>query len=205
MFIIGVTGGIGCGKSLVASMFAELGVPIIDVDQVNKEISLAGQPCFNAIVSQFGAQVVGQDGELDRMRLRSIIFEDAEQRKALEAILHPAIYNACLQKLSALKQDTHQQYAYALLLVPLLFEHKNFVSLVQRSLVIDCPQALQIERVMQRDHINQTQALAIIDAQMPRQQRLAMADDIIVNDQDLSALKQQVLHLHQFYNDLAAA
>lgn len=205
MLIVGVTGGIGCGKSLVASMFAELGVTVIDVDQVNRQISRAGQPCFQAIVQHFGEQVVGADGELNRKLLRQLIFEDAEQRKILESILHPAIYDHCQQQLQQLAQAQDLATAdqttapYVLILVPLLFEQVHFAKLVQRSLLIDCPESLQIQRVCQRDQISEQQALAIIHAQMSRQQRLSMTDDVIVNDGELAKLQQQVQQLHQFY------
>jgi dephospho-CoA kinase len=201
MLIVGVTGGIGCGKSLVASMFAELGVTVIDVDQVNRQLSRAGQPCFQAIVQHFGEQVVGADGELNRKLLRQLIFEDAEQRKILESILHPAIYDHCQQQLQQLAQapSPASSAPYVLILVPLLFEQVHFAKLVQRSLLIDCPESLQIQRVCQRDQISEQQALAIIHAQMSRQQRLSMTDDVIVNDGGLAKLQQQVQQLHQFY------
>ena len=201
MLIVGVTGGIGCGKSLVASMFAELGVTVIDVDQVNRQLSRAGQPCFQAIVQHFGEQVVGADGELNRKLLRQLIFEDAEQRKILESILHPAIYDHCQQQLQQLAQapSPTSSAPYVLILVPLLFEQVHFAKLVQRSLLIDCPESLQIQRVCQRDQISEQQALTIIHAQMSRQQRLSMTDDVIVNDGGLAKLQQQVQQLHQFY------
>jgi dephospho-CoA kinase len=194
MMVVGLTGGIGCGKTAVAEIFAQLGAAIIDVDLINKQITQAGQPCFSAIVAQFGKQVVAADGELDRRLLRQIIFQDSEQRAALEAILHPAIYQASLAKLAQIKHAD-----YALLVVPLLFEHANFMSIIQRSLVVDCPPEVQLQRVCSRDKIDAQQALQIIQAQMPRAQRLALADDVIVNDQDLAHLQQQVQRLHARY------
>ena len=194
MTVIGLTGGIGCGKTAVAKFFEELGVPVIDVDQVNREITRAGQPCFDAIIKQFGHQVVGPDGELDRRLLRQIIFQDSEQRLVLEAILHPAIYQATVNQLAQIKNTP-----YMILAVPLLFEHANFLSMIQRSLLVDCPPDIQTQRICQRDQITPQQAQQIIQAQMPREQRLALADDIIVNDSNLTQLKLNVLRLHQSY------
>ncbi len=194
MMVIGLTGGIGCGKSTVADFFAEMGAAIIDVDQINRDLTRAGQPCFNAIIKQFGHQVVGADGELNRPQLRQIIFQDAEQRMVLEAILHPAIYQATLTKIAQIKNAP-----YVILAVPLLFEHANFLSIIQRSLLVDCPPELQLERICQRDQITRAHAQQIMQAQMPRAQKLALADDIIINDGGLGKLKQQVLHFHTVY------
>lgn len=194
MTVIGLTGGIGCGKTAVAKFFEELGVPVIDVDQINREITRAGQACFDAIIKQFGHQVVGPDGELDRRLLRQIIFQDSEQRLVLEAILHPAIYQATVNQLAQIKNTP-----YVILAVPLLFEHANFLSMIQRSLLVDCPPDIQLQRICQRDQITPQQAQQIIQAQMPREQRLALADDIIVNDSNLTQLKLNVLRLHQSY------
>jgi dephospho-CoA kinase len=196
MLVVGLTGGIGCGKTAVAKFFEELGVPVIDVDQINREITRAGQPCFDAIIKQFGHQVVGPDGELDRRLLRQIIFQDTEQRLVLEAILHPAIYQASLDQLGQIKDAP-----YVILAVPLLFEHAHFLSITQRSLLVDCPPDVQLQRICQRDQIDQQQALQIIQAQMPREQRLALADDVIVNDADLAHLKACVKRLHQAYSN----
>jgi dephospho-CoA kinase len=196
MLVVGLTGGIGCGKTAVAKFFEELGVPVIDVDQINREITRAGQPCFDAIIKQFGHQIVGPDGELDRRLLRQIIFQDTEQRLVLEAILHPAIYQASLDQLGQIKDAP-----YVILAVPLLFEHAHFLSITQRSLLVDCPPDVQLQRICQRDQIDQQQALQIIQAQMPREQRLALADDVIVNDADLAHLKACVKRLHQAYSN----
>ena len=197
MKVVGLTGGIACGKSAVADIFAELGVPVVDVDQINRSISRAGQPCFNAIIQHFGNQVINTDGELNRLLLRQIIFQDSEQRLALEAILHPAIYEATVAKL---KQITDAPYA--ILVVPLLFEHANFLSIIQRSLLVDCSPDLQLQRICQRDNIDQQLALQIIQAQMPREQRLALADDIIHNEQDILHLHDEVVKLHRKYQQL---
>jgi dephospho-CoA kinase len=193
MMVVGLTGGIGSGKSFVADLFAALGVPIIDVDDINRAITRRGQPCYQAIVQQFGQDVVGADGELDRREIRNIIFEDIAERRALEAILHPAIYQASLE---AIQQ---QNAPYVIVVVPLLFEHDNFKSIIHRSLVVDCPVNLQLERVCQRDGLTTLQAQHIIDAQMDRAQRVALADDVIVNDGDESSLKLRVQALHTEY------
>jgi len=193
MMVVGLTGGIGSGKSFVADLFAQLGVPIIDVDDINRAITRKGQPCYQAIVHQFGQDVVGADGELDRREIRNIIFEDVNERKALEAILHPAIYQACIE---AIQQ---QQAAYVMIVVPLLFEHDNFKSIIHRSLVVDCPVELQLQRVCQRDQLTPIQAQHIIDAQMDRAHRVSLADDVILNDGDTARLKQIVQGLHTKY------
>lgn len=193
MMVVGLTGGIGSGKSFVADLFAAHGVPIIDVDDINRAITRKGQPCYQAIVHQFGQDVVGADGELDRREIRNIIFEDIAERRALEAILHPAIYQASLQ---AIQQ---QQAPYVIIVVPLLFEHDNFKSIIHRSLVVDCPVDLQLERVCQRDGLSLIQAQHIIDAQMDRAQRVSLADDVILNDGDVLQLKEKVSALNAEY------
>ena len=193
MMVVGLTGGIGSGKSFVADLFAALGVPIIDVDDINRAITRPGQPCYQAIVQQFGQDVVGANGELDRREIRNIIFEDIAERRALEAILHPTIYQATI---AAIQQ---QNAPYVIVVVPLLFEHNNFKSIVHRSLVVDCPVSVQLERVCQRDALTPLQAQHIIDAQMDRTQRVALADDVILNDGDPANVQLGVQALHAEY------
>lgn len=201
MKIIGLTGGIGCGKSAAAEQFRQLGVPIIDVDDVNRQLIRSGQPCFDAVVAAFGSPVVAADGELDRQQLRQIIFADPAQRKVLEAILHPAIYQASLKQIQAL-QSSPAKPSYVILVVPLLLEQGRFAAMVDRKLVVDCPPDLQLQRVCQRDHLTEEQAQQIIQTQLSRAQRLEQADDVIHNDNSIDRLRHQVAELHQRYCQL---
>jgi dephospho-CoA kinase len=189
---IGLTGGIASGKSLVASLFAELGVEIIDTDQIARELVVPGSPALDAIRRQFGPWVLTENGELNRKKLRGIIFGDAARRRELEAILHPLIRREALARAKAAAGP------YVLLAVPLLFE-TGFNDLVDRTLVVDCPQPQQIERLIRRDGVSEAEAHAAIAAQIPRERRLSAADDIIDNSGTLAATRARVAELHQEY------
>jgi dephospho-CoA kinase len=198
MLIVGLTGGIGSGKSTVTELFANLGVPIIDADIVARQVVEPGQPALKEIINNFSPKIIGEDGHLDRTQLRQIIFDDPTKRKTLEALLHPRIRQAIQQQLAQLPETT----PYCILSVPLLFESGQY-SFINRTLVIDIDEQLQIARTCQRDDIPLAQAERIIEAQMPRQQRLSQADDIILNDGDREQLKIQVSALHQKFLILA--
>ena len=192
MLVIGLTGGIGSGKSTVADMFAGLGVPIIDMDRIARQTVEPGQPALEQITQIFGKDLIGPDGQLNRQRLSTIIFDSAEKRHQLEAILHPII-----------RQETEQQLAmleapYCIVVIPLLLE-SGLHSLIDRILVVDAPESVQITRTMQRDNISATQAEKILATQVDRQSRLSAADDIINNSGELSELRHQVEHLDQQY------
>lgn len=192
MYKVGLTGGIGCGKSTVANLFAARGVTIIDADATARELVTPGSPALDEIVQQFGAQVMAADGLLDRARLREIIFDDPEQRRRLEAILHPRI-------LARMHERAAQAPGpYCILVMPLLLEADQ-QNAVDRVLVVDCDPHLQRERSMARDGMTAADFERIVAAQVSRAQRLAAADDVIVNDSDLQHLEIQVQTLHDRY------
>lgn len=191
-WILGLTGGIGSGKSAVAQCFIDLGVHLVDADQAARWVVEPGRPALSQITEHFGAGILQADGQLDRTALRKLIFQDAEQRRWLEALLHPLINQEISQYLA---QATSP---YAILVTPLLVETGQH-ALTQRVLVIDAPETLQIERTLMRDNISLEQVQAILNAQATRQQRLQIADDVLVNDRDLIWLRSEVERLHTFY------
>jgi dephospho-CoA kinase len=197
MLVIGLTGGIGSGKSSVCRQFADLGVPVIDTDQIAREVVAPGQPGLAQVRETFGNEVLTAEGELDRALLRKRVFADPEARQRLESILHPLIRTRMEEQLAALEAP------YAIVAIPLLVEGGRQAQL-DRVLVVDCSEELQIERVCQRDGASREQAQAILAAQCPRASRLEAADDVIYNDDNIAALKPQVAKLHQHYLQLAA-
>lgn len=196
--IIGLTGGIGSGKSTVARAFETLGAASVDADDVAREIVLLGEPALLAIKNRFGDQVIHQDGTLNRAALRDIIFKEPEQRQWLESVTHPKIRERLLQHLAQLKT---QGAPYVLLVSPLLFESGQN-SLANRAVVVDVPQALQLSRTQQRDGVSESQVHAILAAQLSREQRLAQADDVIDNSGDHASMMEQVVRLDQRYRQL---
>jgi len=193
---IGLTGGIGCGKSTVSAIFAELAVPVIDADTISHDLVAPGRPALVLIQDVFGADVITSDGTLDRAKLRGIVFADPQAKKNLEAILHPLIYQAIQTQLEQLHS------AYCLIVIPLLFE-TNMTHWVDRILVVDCPVEQQIARVVGRDKLTVEQVQAIINSQVPRSVRLADADDVIANMQITDNLAEQVKKLHNLYISLS--
>lgn len=193
--IIGLTGGIGSGKSTVARAFEALGAAWVDADDVAREIVLPKEPALLAIQSRFGDQVMHQDGTLNRAALREIVFNDPEQRQWLESITHPKIRERLVQHLERFKA---QGAPYVLLVSPLLFETGQD-ALVNRTVVVDVPQALQLSRTQQRDGVSESQVRAILAAQLSREQRLAKADDVIDNSGDHASMKEQVARLDERY------
>lgn len=191
-WILGLTGGIGSGKSAVAQCFIDLGVHLVDADQAARWVVEPGRPALKQITEHFGEAILQADGQLDRTALRQLIFQDAEQRRWLEALLHPLINQEIIQYLA---QATSP---YAILVTPLLVETGQH-ALTQRVLVIDAPETLQIERTLMRDNTSLEQVQAILNAQATRQQRLQIADDVLVNDRDLIWLRSEVERLHTFY------
>jgi dephospho-CoA kinase len=195
-FRVGLTGGVASGKSTVAKLFAALGVPIIDTDRVAREVVEPGQPPLERLIERFGASILTPDGHLDRPKLREIVFSDPKARADLEALLHPAIGTA-VQALSKAAGGPYQ-----ILVIPLLVE-KGLAAEVDRVLVVDCDEELQIRRVQARDGSTLEQARAILRAQASRAARLKAAHDIIHNDGDLGALSEPVARLHARYLELA--
>lgn len=191
-WILGLTGGIGSGKSAVAQRFVELGVYLVDADHAARWVVEPGRPALAKIVEHFGEGILQPDGQLDRAALRSLIFQNAEQRRWLETLLHPLIGQEIMQYLA------RAESLYAILVSPLLIESGQH-QLTQRVLVIDAPEQLQVQRTMQRDQTSAEQVQAILKAQASREERLRHADDVLVNDRDVEWLKTEVERLHTFY------
>jgi dephospho-CoA kinase len=194
---IGLTGGIASGKSTAAKFFGALGVPILDSDQIARDVVEPGQPPLERLVERFGPKILTADGHLDRPALRDIVFSDPKARADLEALTHPAI-GAAMEARSAEAGGPYQ-----ILVIPLLVE-KNLAAHVDRVLVVDCDEELQIRRLRDRDGSTPAQVQAILKAQAPRAARLKAADDVIHNDTDMSAVRNQVATLHARYLELAA-
>ena len=192
-FKVGLTGGIGCGKSTVADLFAARGASVIDTDQIAHSLSAAHGAAMPALVAEFGHACAAPDGALDRAWMRDLVFKDAQARTRLEAILHPLIKAATEAAAAAAGGP------YLLFVVPLLVESGHWRARVDRLLVIDCPETLQISRVMARNGLPESQVKAIMAAQVPRQVRLAAADDIIENSGSTDALVPQIERLHSLY------
>lgn len=196
VFRVGLTGGIASGKSTAAKFFGALGVPILDSDRIAREVVEPGQPPLERLVERFGRGILTADGHLNRPALRDIVFSDPKARADLENLTHPAI-GAALEARSAAAGGPYQ-----ILVIPLLVE-KNLGSHVDRVLVVDCGEELQLRRLHARDGSTRTQAQAIIAAQASRAVRLKAADDVIRNDADMSAVQVQVSALHARYLELA--
>lgn len=198
MLTIGLTGGLASGKSTVAERFAARGVPVIDTDVVARELVEPGQPALEKIRIAFGPEVLTAEGRLDRVWLKQRIFTDPAQRLRLEAILHPLIHQEVVRRLPTLRG------AYCLIVVPLLVERTQSYPL-DRVLLVDVPEALQRQRAAARDGSNPELITAMLASQANRAQRLAVADEVIVNDADLAHLDAEVARLHAFYQGLARA
>lgn len=196
MYIIGLTGGIGSGKSVVSNLFAELGVTVVDADIVAREVVEPDTELLQQLVEYFGDSVLNEVGELNRTLLREVIFADEQKRLWLEQLLHPAIGREMQRQLS--QSDSPYQIQVA----PLLLERGRPPHL-QRVLVVDVPENLQIERTLARDDSTPEQVQAIMDSQLSREKRLQFADDILLNDGDMQSLKARVTALHQTYLQLA--
>ncbi|MCP1443401.1 dephospho-CoA kinase [Pseudomonas sp. GGS8] len=191
-WILGLTGGIGSGKSAAAQHFIDLGVHVVDADHAARWVVEPGRPALAKIAEHFGPGVLQADGQLDRAALRKLIFEVPDERRWLEALLHPLIAEEIAHHLAK------AQSPYAILVSPLLIESGQY-AMTQRVLVIDAPEQLQIERTLQRDQTSEQQVQAILKAQSSRQERVSHADDVVVNDRDLAWLRSEVERLHHFY------
>jgi dephospho-CoA kinase len=195
---IGVTGGIGCGKSAVADAFAQLGAPVVDTDAIAHELSAPGAAGQRAVAAAFGPDALSEDGSLNRSWLRQRAFADPAFRARLEALLHPLIGDESLRRMAAWTGP------YGLCVVPLLFESGRLLRHVDRVLVVDCPEATQVARVMARSGLAAGEVRAIMATQAPRAERLARADDVIDNGGPLQALTRQVTELDRRYRALSA-
>jgi len=197
-FRVALTGGIASGKTTVANLFAELGVPLIDTDVIARQVVEPGQPALAVIVSTFGPDVLDADGRLDRRRMRERIFTDPAAKRRLEAILHPAI------RVEMERQSREAGGSYQMLVIPLLTESRRRDPF-DRVLLVDVPEELQIQRLMMRDGVTHDQAQASLNAQASRAERLAMADDVVRNTGRVDDLRDEIAKLHAQYLALAAA
>lgn len=193
---VGLTGGIGSGKSTVARLFADKDVPVIDADIITRKLVEPGEAALNEISETLGKEFIAEDGRLDRARLREAIFENEATRKQLEEILHPRVAEVIAREVASVESS------YCIIVIPLLFEAGQEF-LVDRVLVVDTPEALQISRVVARDHTAADKVRQIIAKQLDRKSRLARADDVIVNDGDKTALEDQTKRLHEHYLQMA--
>jgi dephospho-CoA kinase len=195
---LGLTGGIGSGKSLIADELARLGAYVIDADLIAHRITGVGGTAVDPIASRFGAQFIGPDGALDRRRMRDLVFRDPSAKAALEQILHPMI-RADVDSRAA---DAPAQCPYVVFVIPLLIESGSWKERVDRVLVIDCPVEIQIERVMQRSRLEESAVQAIIASQVQRAARLDAADDVLFNQDSVERALQRTARLHQQYVQL---
>lgn len=196
MLVIGLTGGIGSGKSTVADCFSKLGVPVIDADVVAREVTMPGMAATKQIEEHFGPDVLQADGSLDRAALRRYIFNDPDQRQWLEELLHPLIKAEIKHQISQIKAP------YCIAVIPLLFE-VDYYHFVNRTLVVDATEETQLQRAMSRDNASREAALKILLAQAKRDERLEKAHDVIHNDGKLEELMPQVEKLHEKYLEMA--
>ena len=193
---IALTGGIGSGKTSIASIFKNLGVPIIDSDTISKEIILPGKPCFKDIVNEFGEEILTNKGTIDRYKLRDIIFNNDKARIKLENIIHPVVFKNIDTEISLIN------YPYCLVIIPLLIETKS-TEKFDRILVIDALESLQFERIVKRDDISPILIKKIIKTQAKRKERLRYANDIIVNNDTIMNLNKSINTLHKKYLGLS--
>ena len=197
-FVVGLTGGIGSGKSAAADEFARLGATVVDTDVIAHELTGPGGAAIPELKRLFGDSLVDETGAMDRKRMRERVFADAAEKQRLEALLHPMIRSESERRIAAAAGP------YVVHVVPLLVESPDFRARYRRVLVVDCPEALQVARVRQRSGLREDEVRRIIDAQIQRETRLAAADDVIDNSGSIAAMQQQVRLLHEKYLALAA-
>ncbi|MBY0475673.1 MAG: dephospho-CoA kinase [Nitrosomonas sp.] len=196
-FIVGLTGGIGCGKSSASQCFVDLGVDVIDTDVIARMLTEPHGLAMSSLKNSFGETMIAADGSLDRKKMRDLIFSDSNYRVTLEKILHPLILSETLQQVKKTRSS------YIIVVIPLLFETDDYDKVIQHSLVVDCEEQQQILRTMERSKLTEHQVKAIIATQVSRKNRLQKADDVIDNSQDLAYLKAQVVKLHRKYLSLS--
>ncbi len=194
MFIIGLTGGIGSGKSAATKILKEIGLKNIDLDQITHDLMKPGKIGYIEIKKAFGEKYIDTNNAIDRKLLRNEIFSSLELKKRIESMLHPIIFEECNKKLNKLKHEK-----YLVLVIPLLFETKTYTNLIDESLLIDCDPGTQIERVINRDDVSEALANRIIKNQMSRDKKLFLADKVILNDGNINNLKVQ---LESYYKNL---
>ena len=194
MFVVGLTGVIGSGKSEATKLFAELGVPVTDVDVISHQITGANQPLIKDIEANFGYAYITPEGSLNRAAMRKLVFNDDAARTKLNAILHPAIYEEALKQL-----EQNKEAPYQILAIPLLFESPRYSPHINRILLIDCDEETQIARVKLRSQLPESEILQIIKAQTPRKKLLSLANDIIKNNENVAGLREKVIEIHRKY------
>jgi dephospho-CoA kinase len=199
MFVVALTGGIGSGKSAAAKIFAELGVPVTDVDVISHELTAANQPLVNDIKANFGDDYITSEGVLNRAAMRKLVFTDDVARAKLNALLHPAIYNEALLQLQANQKHLSKSAPYQILVVPLLFDSPRYLPHINSILVIDCDESTKIERVKQRSNLPESEIINIIKAQTSRKKQLALANEVIENNGSIEKLREKILEIHQKY------
>lgn len=197
-YIIGLTGGIGSGKTTVADLFVEHGATLVDTDAIAHELTATNGAAMPALIAEFGADIASSSGALDRVTMRRRVFADPSARGRLEGILHPLIRNLSAERCLAAITP------YVILAVPLLVESGTYRHRCDRIVVVDCPESLQVERVMARNGMGHDEVAAIMAAQATRAQRLAVADDVVVNDAGREKIEMQVAGLHRKYLELSA-
>jgi len=197
-FVVAITGGIGSGKTTVAKLFETLGASLIDTDEISHELTQPASAAVERIRALFGEQYVDAEGALDRSKMRALVFHDADAKRRLEAILHPLIRAEVAARIDGARGP------YVLLVIPLLVETGGYPDLIQRVLVVDCDERLQVTRTVRRSALPQEQVEAIMATQASREARLLAADDVIVNNAGLIELAEQVKQLHARYLELAA-
>ena len=193
--IIGLTGGIGSGKSAAANFFQNEGINVIDADNLAREVIAQNTPGFKSVVDYFGSNIIDVDGSINRSKLRKEIFDNEQKKKVLESITHPLVRNLMEERIKSSKSS------YSIIMVPLIFETKS-MSAYNRILVIDCDPELQLERATLRDNNSKEQIQKILDSQCSREERLSIANDVIPNNDSLDDLKTRSLSMHKFYLDL---
>jgi len=196
-YCVGLTGGIGSGKSVASDLFRSLGAAVVDTDEISRELTAPGGAAIAPIRERFGTQFIAADRGLDRARMRNLAFGDADAKRKLEGILHPLIREQAQAAIGAARQP------YVIVVVPLLFETGACADLVQRSLVVDCEERVQVRRASERSGLTADEVRRIMAAQMPRAERLKRADDVLHNDGSIEALRRRVARLHAHYLDLA--
>ena len=192
-FVVGLTGGIGCGKSSTSQFFSDLGIDVIDTDVIARQLTQPNGSAISLIQNTFGSSIIAADGTLDRNKMRDLVFANSELRHKLEQILHPLILKEVIRRI---KQC---QAPYVIVVIPLLFETNDYNHLIRHILVIDCDEQQQLLRTMERSNLSEQKVRSIMATQVTRETRIQKADDVILNNQDIEYLKAQILLLHHKY------
>lgn len=193
--VVAVTGGIGSGKTEVCKYFSALGVPVVDLDQIAHEMSMPGSPAMQAVRTTFGDEMFEADGRLNRAKLRELVFAEPDALEQLNQIMHPAIRAEAVRQIAG-----YSAQAYVVLAIPLLVESREDWQMIDHVLVVDCDEQTQLARIVQRSQLSETMAQAMIAAQSSREERLSIADSVIVNEQTLDNLQEKVLEFHKNFS-----